>query len=288
LPQIKKEREILIEQFNQIISLDINEIETSKKARELRLLIQKNRTQGINVWHKNAKDFFLKGGQFVDAIKRVEVQVNEKMESDLEQIEKHFENLEKQRILELHNSRIELIKPYLEDVSNLQLGTMESDVFEAYFQAKKQAHLDKIEAEQKAESERIAKEKAESEERERIRIENEKLKAEVEAREKQLAKERAESEAKLKAEAESRAKIEAELKAKKDAEIKAESERLEAELKAKKDAEKLAKAPIKKQLEAWVNSFELPKTDLNNEISFDIIDKFNSFKKWSLTEIESL
>lgn len=95
LPQIKNERIVFETQYNEIIQMDIENSQTSKKARELRLLIQKNRTQGINVWHKNAKDYFLKGGQFVDAIKRVEVEVNERMETALEEIEKHQEIKEK-------------------------------------------------------------------------------------------------------------------------------------------------------------------------------------------------
>ena len=96
-------------------------------------------------------------------------------------------------------------------------------------------------------------------------------------KEKQLQKQRAEAE-----------KLEAELKAKKEAEIKAEKERQELEIKAKKKAEKLAKAPIKKQISVWVDSFELPDTDINNEVTSEIIAKFEAFKKWSKTKIDEL
>lgn len=306
LPQIKIEREVLITQFNEVIKMDIENPESAKKARELRLLIQKNRTQGFNVWHKNAKDFFLKGGQFVDAIKRVEIAVNEKMENDLEEIEKHQERKEAERLAKLQQERLVLIEPYLENTFGLDLAIMSDEMFESFLIGSKQKFEAKKEAE-RLEAERIEKERlAEIERQKAIEKENAKLKAEAEAKEKELAKERAESLAKqkaleqkaleqkakqdaiLKAEQEAKAKIEAELQAKKDAEIKAENERIAKEKAEKLEAEKLAKAPIKEQLTKWVESFEIESPIVNNEISKEIIEKFESFKKWSLTQIEKL
>lgn len=84
------------------------------------------------------------------------------------------------------------------------------------------------------------------------------------------------------------ARIAAELKAKQDAETKAQKEREAAELKAKQDAEKLAKAPVKKQLQSWVNSFELPASSVDNETSKIIVDKFNAFKSWASTQVDNL
>src|SRR5699024_3889200 len=97
LPQIKKERETLEAQYSEVVKLDVDNPESSKKARELRLLIRKNRTKGIDVWHKNAKEFFLKGGQFVDAIKRKEIEVNQRMEENLLEIEEYAERKEAER-----------------------------------------------------------------------------------------------------------------------------------------------------------------------------------------------
>jgi membrane protein involved in colicin uptake len=270
------------------------------------LLIQKNRTQGFNVWHKNAKDFFLKGGQFVDAIKRMEISINEKMENDLEEIEKHQERKEAERLAKLQQERLVLIEPYLENTFGLDLAIMSDEMFESFLIGSKTKHDAKIEAE-KLEAERIEKERlAEIERQKAIEKENAKLKAEAEAKEKELAKERAEAlakqkaleqkaleerakqDAKLKVEQEAKAKIEAELKAKKDAEIKAENERIALLEQQKKEAEKLAKAPIKEQLTKWVESFETKSPIVDNEISKEIIEKFESFKKWSLTQIEKL
>lgn len=318
LPQIIEERKTLEEQFNEIVRLDIEDAETSKKAKQLRLLIQKNRTQGINVWHKTTKDYFLKGGQFVDAIKRKEIAINERMENDLEQIEKHSEIKEAKRLDELEAKRKEILTPFAEFVAfgiNIRLLTDE-DFEKVVNGAKMQFEANQQEL-ARIEEERIAKEKAEEEAREQQRLENLRLKAEAEAREKQLAEERAKAEAErkaieekarkereeaerlaqierekqqaiIKAEQEKARKIAEELEQKRLAEEKAKKEelaRLEAE---KKEAEKLAKAPIKNQLSVWVNSFELPKTNVNNELSKEIEAKFEAFKKWSLTQINNL
>lgn len=249
LPQLKKERDVLETQFNEIIKLDIKDLETSKKAKSLRLLIQKNRTQGINIWHKTTKDFFLRGGQFVDAIKRKEIAVNERMESQLEEIEKHFENLEKERLEKLQIERVNLISEYVEDAAERDLKSMDLDVWNAYFEAKKKEHFDRIQAELQAEKERVEKEKAEKAEQERIKKENERLKKEAEEKER-LAK----------IEAEKQAKIEAELKAKAEAERK-EKERIEKELQAKKEAEQKAIEDEKKRIQAELNKGDSAKVN---------------------------
>ncbi len=312
LSVVLTERDALIEAYNDVITLEISEDNIST-FKDLRLMIRDNRTKGIEVWHKKNKEFYLRGGQFVDAIKNRESEINQSMESKLMDAEKYFENLEKKRIEDLNNLRKELVSPYLEDISNLFLADMDEDVFEAYLLTKKNNYLALIEAERKAEEERQAQLKAEQERIEAQRVENERLKAEAEAREKELEVERianakklaeeqakakaeadklrVENEAKLKAEQEAKAKLEAELKAKRDAEIKAEQDRQQAELKAKAEADKLAKAPIKKQLSKWVESFsiEIPSSELlNNELALDIKDKFEAFKKWSQSQINNL
>jgi len=194
--------------------------------------------------------------------------------------------------------RINEVSKYAE-LNRIEFENMSDESFESFLSGLKSNYEAKIEAEKKAEEERIAREKAEAEERERIRLENERLKAEAEERERQIKIERekaraeaerieAENMARLKAEQEAKAIIEAELKAKRDAEIKAEQQRIEAELKAKKEAEKLAKAPIKKQLIMWVDSFELKDTKIEHEKKNQIIEKFESFKLWAKNEIDKI
>ena len=206
LPLIKKEREPLIVRFNEVSEMDVESPETAKLAREVRLAIRDNRTKGIMDWHKKSKEVFLRGGQFVDAIKNQEIAINERMESLLADVEKHAENLEKARLEKLQEERLEMISPYIEDTTGLQLGTMDVDVFEAYVFLQKKKHEDRIEAEKEAEKQRIAKEKVEEVEREKVRLENEKLKAEADKREKEIEAERKKLEAEANAKKERNSK----------------------------------------------------------------------------------
>ena len=299
LPQIQGERKLLEQSYEQVILLDIEDKETSKKAKELRLKIKDNRTKGIEVWHKTTKEFFLKGGQFVDAIKRKEIAVNERMEEMLESIEKYAENLEKERKSKLNAERTELLEPFDAFVPlGLNFGEISEEEFAKIFNGAKLQFEQQQKEEEEAEEKRIADAKAEAERIEKQRIENERLKAEAEKREKQIEAERekqakiqAEKDAELQRERDAKAKLEAELQAKKDADEKAENDRKFAEENAKKEAQKLAKAPIKEQLNKWVDNFsiELPNSELlNNEKALLIKSKFDAFKKWSLAEIESM
>ena len=225
--------------------------------------------------------------------------------------------------------RLEKIIKYNPTISRFDIENLSEEMFTTLLNGVEKEYNDRIESEKKAEEERIAKEKAEAEERERIRLENERLRKEAEEKEKQLAAERAKAEAerkaieekaakeraiaeekarkereeaahKLQAEQEAariaqqkaeaeKAKLQAEIQAKKDAEI-AEQKRLQQiEIEKQKEAEKLAKAPIKKQLDVWVNSFSIPQNPIeNNEVSKQIVEKFESFKKWSLQQINNL
>jgi hypothetical protein len=318
LPQLQSERDVLESQYNEVIKMDLESVETSKVARELRLKIRDNRTKGIVVWHKTTKEVFLRAGQYVDALKNREVAINERMESNLEEIEKHFEIQEQKRRDALRETRISALSIYSEFVPfGIDLGTMNDEEYQKIFNGAKLQFDAKIEAEKKAEQERIEAERIESEriaeekriEAERIeaqRLENERLKAEAEKREKELRLEREKAEAerkrlaeiqakkdakqaeKLRLEREEKERVEKELQAKKDAEAKIEKDRLEAELQAKKDAEKLAKAPIKKQLTVWVNDFSITSKPIDNDVAKEIEDKFNAFKSWAVKQIENL
>lgn len=305
------ERQVLKDAYVDVISLEIT-TENLSTFKELRLKIMKNRTQGLDKWKEKEKAFYLAGGRFVDSIYNKEVAINQEMESKLLEAEKFFENQEKERKRVLNEQRLEKLKPYIEDVTGLDFSEMNDYDFEDYVLGKKTRFENeakaKKEAEEKAEAERLA----EIERQKAIEAENAKLKAEAEEKEKQLAKERAEAEAKqkaiqeeadkkareekakqdaiLKAEQEAKAKIEAELQAKKDAEIKAEAERL-AKIEAdKKAAEKLAKAGQKKQLETWIDAFqiEIPEHLKDDKIANDILSKFWAFKSWAKKETENL
>jgi len=327
LPTILEDRKSFEAQLSEIKQMDIEDPKTAKLAKELKLKFKDNRTKGIMIWHKNAKDYFLKGGQFVDAIKRKEIAVNELAEAQLEEIEKYAEIKEQKRLDELEAKRKQEAEPFAEFIPfGVNLRLLSADDFTKLLDGAKLQLKVKLEAERIAEEERIAREKAEAEAREQQRLENERLKKEAEERERQIAEERARveaerkkqeeqarkerelMEAKLKEEQEAREKeiaierakaeaekqkLEAELKAKEqeakrlaeieNSRIKAEQE---AKAKAEQEAKRLAKAPIKVKLNAWIDSFSIP--DRKEVEAQEIINKFNAFKNWAKKEIEKM
>lgn len=167
--------------YNEVLNLPVEEKETAKKARELRLKYMKIRTATLDI-HKKQKAFYLAGGRFVDGWMNAQKFASLGKEEKLEEIEKYAENLEKQRLAELQQSRMEKLAPYeVENLDSLNLSGMADNVWENFlagtitnYEAKKKAEQEAREAEEK----RLAEEAAE---RERVRLENERLKAEAEA-----------------------------------------------------------------------------------------------------------
>jgi len=249
------ERKLLIEEFDKVKDMEITE-SNIPKFKALRLKIVKNRTQGIIKWHKTNKDFFLTGGRFVDAIKNKEVQINESMETVLMEAEKHFENLEKERIEKLQLERSGKLLAFNIEVIPQNLGSMDDSMWSTYIVGIETTFKARVEAEKLAEKQRLeAEKKAKMEaeiEAKRIeaqRLENERLKKEAEIKEaarlkaekEQKAKEdkiKADAEAKLKAERKAKEKEISELKAKQEAKDKAD--RLERERLAKIESDKQA------------------------------------------------
>lgn len=303
-------------EYNDVVKMDINDPMTSLKAKEVRLKYVKVRTGTAEI-HKSQKAFYLAGGRFVDGWKNAQLFASQGIEEKLKAIEDYHERLERERLEKLQSERVDLLLPYYEEAASTDLSSMPSDVFEAYLSTKKEQHEAKLAAEKKAEEERIAAEKAERERVEAQRVENERLKAEAEAREKEiqaelerLQKEQEEADRKIQEEREqerkeaearekaAQEKVEQERKERErvEAELKAERERKEAEEKAKREAEekarletaKAAKAPIKKRMSLWVDSFSLPEIDVENDTKKSIIEKFEAFKKWSNEQINLL
>lgn len=190
--------------------------------------------------------------------------------------------------------RILKVSKIAPEMPRVEFEYMSDDSFNIFLAGIEKQYNDRIEAERKAEEERIAKEKAEAEERERIRIENESLKKEAEAKEKQILQERAKAESERKAielkaakeKAELMAKIEAEAKIKRDAELKSEAER-KAQLEAQAKA---AKAPKKQKLTLWINSMDIqfPLGLENDETANEIVSKFDLFKQWAKSKVDQL
>lgn len=319
-----------IETVLQQIFIGTNEWEAQVEAINVKDVNDKLSIELADVARKNAKTARLNAEKIFDA-KRAEVQniksqydnedklwlkAKQVMQLKFKLIEekaewkanfvKRFEAEQKELRTQ---SRITQVMQYAE-INRIEFENMSDESFESFLNGLKSTYEAKKLAELKAEEERIAKEIAEAAERERVRLENEKLKAEAAEKEKQLQEERAKAEAErkaieekarkekleaelkaaeiLKAEQEAKAKIEAELKAKKEAEEKAEKERLAEIERQKKEAEKLAKAPVKKQLTVWVDDFKLPEIQINHETSTLIKTKFEAFKKWAKEQIETI
>ncbi len=258
------EREALAAVYANIITKEISK-DVCLEASECRKKLVKVRT-GIAEVHKTEKAYYLAAGRYVDALKNKLTLPVEQMEEKLSEIEKYYENLEKQRKDELRKVRFEKLSPYME-TEPFGLAEMEESVFESLLAGAIKQHEDKIEAERLAEEARIKAEMEAEEERERLRAEAEKAKAEAERIAKELeaekakadverkeaeakaAKEKAEADRKIKEAQEEAARVQAELKAKADAEAKAEAERIAAEKKA-------LKAPDKTKLMSFASEVE--------------------------------
>lgn len=270
--------------------------------------------------YKTEDSLWLKAKQTMQILTK-EIEENARWK---EETKERFEKEQKELKTQQRIVKVQAVSP---EITRAEFENMSDETFDTFYNGLESAYNAKIEAERLAEEKRIEEARIEAERIEAQRIENERLKAEseriakereaerVEA-EKKLAdekakadailqaqkakaeKERAELEAKAKLEREAQAKIQAEkdaetkriadeLQAKKESELKAETERKALELKAKKEAEKLSKAPIKKQLSVWVNAFEISST-IDHPTAKEITDKFNLFKAWALSQVESL
>lgn len=279
------------EAFNTIIIESQEGItkEVIEKARRLRIDIARVRIETEKI-RKEQKEEYLRAGKAIDGVSNILKWAVADKENRLKEIENYFEIQEQKRLEELQTKRADMLSAYVEDAHERNLSGMEEDVWNAYFQTKKKEYEDRIEAERKAEENRIAREKAEAQERERIRWENERLKKEAEERERlaeieaekrakeeaaRLAKEKAERHAREEKERKEREAFEAKLRAEREArekierEERAKREKLEAELRAKAEAEQKAKEAEEARIQAELSKGDAAKikdliSDLEN------------------------
>jgi len=262
-----------------------DQIAEMKMAGEGRKFLKAKRV-AIEHTRKALKENALREGQTIDAISKVLTNLIVPIENDLEQKEKFIEIQEAKRREARKLEREKELEPLSEFIPfGLDLVNMSDDDYSKLLDGAKLQQQAKVQAE----LDRIKKEKEEAAERERMRLENERLQREAEEHERQLAAERekAETERKKaeeaariereKAEAERRkvqeearkaaekaatekARLEAALRAKEEEEAKAKREaeqKAEAELKAKAEEEKKAlRAPDKEKLEGLIKQLE--------------------------------
>lgn len=223
--------------------------------------------------------------------------------------EKTKERADAQRKEEKVQERISDVAKFNPELTRSEFESMSDESFDFFLKGIEKQYNERIEAEKKAEADRLAAIEADRLERERIKAENERLQREAEEKEKQLQAERMKAQREAQREAEKQASILAaekaeakriqdlkdaenerlqkELRAKQDAEKAIEDARIASEAKAKQDAAKAAKAPIKNKLTIWVDSFAIPEFE-ENATAQEIKAKFDGFKKWAQSEIQKL
>jgi hypothetical protein len=278
------QRDLLRAEFKEVSQLELS-AENEPIFRELRLKWAKNRTKGVNDWHKKGKAVSLAVGKWYDAKKNELNQEGEEIETILLNSENHIANVELERLKSLNAERIELVRPYLDDVEGLLLSGMPQDVFEAYLSTKKSNREALIETERLFNEAQAQLIEAEKVEKARVQKENDKLVADI-AKER---KDRELKEAEFKAASDKAEKIlkEREAKEKKDREakealIKAESDKV---LQEEKDARKKLEDELNDKLAAERNEaiqkealaeLELSKGDADKVK--DLISDLNSIK----------
>ena len=290
-------------EFNEIAKLELND-EASARARTLRLKYVKLRTGTVAI-HKEQKAEILREGRAIDAVKNLLEFAVVANESALEKVEKHFENLEKDRLNAIRIEREAQLKALGYDIGAVDCSKWDDSMFDTVIIGlKKKAddlkELERIETERieterlaKIETERIESERIEAErvaqvERERIaKIEADRLAKELAQATAKIEADRLESDRLAKIEKEKNDKILADLEAKrledkkiadkKLADEKAKTEAIAKELKDKADAEYNAKvtaeseakaralAPEKERMLYWINGIELLSVDVTSQ-----------------------
>ena len=224
------------EKAKELIVTDVSQKEEMKMAREARLALKEIRINADKK-RKELKQDSIRYGRAVQGVYNVIEYLVVPIEKHLLDQEKFAEKQEAERIAALKAERENELEPFSEFVPfGVDLGGMSDDDYAKLFNGCRLQYRAKIEAEQKAEAERIAKEKADAEEAERIAKENERLRIEAEKREKEIQQERQRIEAERKL-AEGKAAKEREIQEQKLKAEREEKERLEAEIKAKEEAE---------------------------------------------------
>ncbi len=174
IPQVQKYM-AFIPQIEELKKVENITPEIVAKAKRLRLDIKPIRTQAEKI-KTTEKSSYLTAGNVIQKWYNVLSWIISEQEEALEKIEKHFENLEKERVTKLQTERVKMLKPYeVENVENLKLWEMEEVVFQSFLEGSKKAYLDK----KQAEADEKKRKEDEAQENKRLKEENDKLKQEA-------------------------------------------------------------------------------------------------------------
>ena len=273
------------QQLDAVSVADQNDKVNMKLANTIRLGVRQQRLDAEKIFdqkraevqaqmlsYKTEDQLWLKAKQTMQLLTKEIEETARWKEETRERWEKEQQELKAQQ-------RMVRVEKFAPTVERYEYEFMSDDVFEVFVGGLEKTYNDRIEAERKAEEEKVERERKEAEENERIRQENERLRAEAEENERVLAeervkaeterkrleekakKEREEAEAKIRAEQREKAKLEEEIRARQEEEarLKKEAEEKEAaELKAKQAAERKAKAaPDKEKLEGLAQQLDV-------------------------------
>jgi len=270
LPQVIEDRKPLTAEFAAVMKMDMDDPQTVEISKDLRKRIKDHRTKVIKPWFTVNKDVFKRGGQFVDALNRREKKLNEDMEAKLQEIEdyeaKKIEDA-KDKIRVLRNKKVEKYREFIP--MHIDLGELTEKEFENSIngaklllkaQEKEQAKQEKINEAIKIT--RARKDKlmifwnfVEDQNQDISKLTEKKFEALLKEAKKGYEKDRAEKAKAL----EAQAKLN-----------KIESDKQQAAAEKAKELEKLAKAPVKKQILAWINSFQFPEAPLAHMVVTEI------------------
>jgi hypothetical protein len=247
------EARAILQQSRAIVVTDATQRLQIKLAREYRLALKSIRVAADKT-RKELKDESQRRGRAIDGFYNILLHLTESEEKRLADQEEFAERQEAARKEALRVKRTEMLTALAIDPALYQLGEMSEETFQQLVEGTKLARAAAIENAKKAEAERIAKEAAEAAERERIRLENERLKKEADEKEAALKVER-ERVAKEKAEAAAAAKAEREAAEAKLAEERriaeekaaAERKRVEAERKAAEEKARIERERLEEE-----------------------------------------
>lgn len=162
LSEIKMERDSLRQHFDVIVKMDIEDVVTQTAAAKLLSKVKKNRTMGLEKWHKEKKKYFLNGGRFIDSVKNNEIEENREMEKVLTEIKNHHEikkEKERNRLRKERSKSIELYQDYVP--FGMDLGSIPEEEWIKIFKGAKLQYEAQIEEDRKIEEARIENERVE-------------------------------------------------------------------------------------------------------------------------------
>jgi hypothetical protein len=242
------------------------------QAKEGRLLLKAKRIE-IEKTRKSLKEQSLNEGRLIDGIAKTLTALVEPAEKHLELQERFAELQEQKRKAELKAKRYELMLPYTEviDPETLNLGLITEEAFNGILNYAKTTLDAKVESDRVAKEEKESLEKALAEEKENLRLENERLKAEA-IKQQNEARE-------LKAKAD-------ELLVKKNAELKAISDKMKKqEIVIEKIVEK--EETQKDELQILKEKYAIAKTSLEAVLWYIVPDDCRAMVYKALDELKN-